>query len=113
MDIGKFLDENNHGGIIEENDFFNHPEMEIVENVIEEKKPVKQTWSWKKSIARELMSGKHAQEIYKKYGKLITDSKYFDKIVKYIDTFDGIMGTLVVDVSAFDDKFSYDSIPAK
>lgn len=113
MDIGNFLDENNHGGIIDENDFFNHPEMIITENLIEEKKPVKKVWKWKKSIAKDLMSGKHAQDIYKKYGKLITDSKSFDKIVKYIDTFDGLLGTLIIDASVFDDKFTYESVPEK
>lgn len=113
MDIGKFLDENNHGGIIEENDFFNHPEMDIVENVIEEKQPERKVWKWKETIARELMSGKHAKEIYHKYGKLITDSKFFDKIVKYIDKFDGLLGTIIVDASAFNDKFTYDNIPLK
>lgn len=114
MDIGKFLDENNHGGIIEESDFFTHPEMEIVENtVVEKKEPEKVTWKWRKEIAKDLMSGKHAQEIYKKWGKLITDSKYFDKIVKYIDVMDGLLGTVVVDVSVFDDKFVYENIPLK
>lgn len=113
MDIGNFLDENNHGGIIEENDFFNHPEMDIEENMIEEKIPERKVWKWKETIARELMSGKHAQEIYQKYGKLITDSKFFDKIVKYIDKFDGLLGTIIIDASVFNDKFTYDDIPDK
>jgi hypothetical protein len=111
MDIGKFLDENNHGGIIEENDFFNHPEMKITENVIEEKKPEIHTWKWRKEISKDLMKGKHAQYIYKKYGKLITDSKNFDKIVKFIDTFDGLIGTILMDCSTFDTTFKFEDVP--
>ena len=113
MDIGNFLDENNHGGIIQENDVFTHPEMVIEENIIEDKKPIKKTWNWKKAIAKELMLGKHKADIINKFGKIIENAKNRDKILNYIDKYDGVIGFIVIDSSVFDDKFNFKNIPAK
>ena len=44
--IGKFIDENWHGGQIK-GDFYSHPEMTIEETVRVDKKPSTLVWNWR------------------------------------------------------------------
>ena len=57
-DIGKYIDENHRNGNIEEEGFFDTPEMNIEETKAIPKQAKKRTWNWKKAFAQELMSGK-------------------------------------------------------
>ena len=66
-DLSKYMDENWYGGQIE-GDFFEHPELNIEENIQEIKQTSKSVWNWKHAITRELMRGKHKYEILQRYG---------------------------------------------
>jgi hypothetical protein len=84
-DIGNFMDENWHGGQID-GDFFEHPEMDIEETVIEEKKESnKLVWNWKHAITRELMRGKHRTEILSKYKNVIDRFDIKELICNFLD----------------------------
>ena len=110
--INDFIEENNHGGLIEENaDFYSTTEMPIEENVIVKKVKQPKVWDWKKSIGRALMSGYHTDYILNKYGLLINQSPNKEKILKYLRVNDGLLGYLFVDTSLFDEKFDYSNIP--
>ena len=98
--INDFIEENNHGGLIEENaDFYSTTEMPIEENVIVKKVKQPKVWDWKKSIGRALMSGYHTDYILNKYGLLINQSPNKEKILKYLRVNDGLLGYLFVDTS--------------
>lgn len=110
-DIGNFMDENWHGGQID-GDFFEHPEMDIEETVIEEKKESnKLVWNWKHAITRELMRGKHRTEILSKYKNVIDRFDIEELICNFLDKNQGVLGYFIVDVSNFDDKFKYEDMP--
>lgn len=114
MDIGQFIDENNHGQFIELNDtVFNHPEMDVDETVVVKKEQPKFVWNWKKDIAQLLMSGYHSDFVMHKFGQVIADHPQKDKILKYIAVNDGLLGYLFIDTSFFDDKFDYSNVPNK
>ena len=110
--INDFIEENNHGGLIEEDaSFYNTTEMPIEENIVVEKVEKPKVWDWKKSVGRALMSGYHTDYILNKYGLLINQSPNKEKILKYLRVNDGLLGYLFVDTSLFDDKFDYSNIP--
>ena len=110
-DIGNFMDENWHGGQID-GDFFEHPEMDIEETAIEEKKESnKLVWNWKHAITRELMRGKHRTEILSKYKNVIDRFDIKELICNFLDKNQGVLGYFIVDVSNFDDKFKYEDMP--
>ena len=108
--IGNYINENWHGGQIE-GEFFDYPEFDIEENVQIEKKSNKSVWNWKYAITRELMRGKHKQEILSKYKVVIERFGIQDVVNKFLDKNDGVLGYFIVDVSNFDDKFTYNDIP--
>ena len=108
--LSNYMDENWHGGQIE-GDFFDHPEMDIEENLQTEEKSTKSVWNWKHAVIRELMRGKHKYEILSKYKTVIDRFDIYDTVCKFLDKNDGVIGYFIVDVSNFDDKFSYDDIP--
>ena len=110
--IHDFIEENNYGGLISvDNDFFQTTEMPIEEDVKVEKKPQIRTWNWKKAIGRALMSGYHTDYILDKYAFLISNSPNKEKILKYIQTNDGLLGYIFIDSSLFDDTFNYNNVP--
>lgn len=109
-DLSGYMNENWHGGQIE-GDFFNHPEFDIEENLEVEEKSTKSVWNWKHAITRELMRGKHKYEILSKYKTVIDRFDINDEVRNFIDKNDGVLGYFIIDVSNFDDKFSYDDIP--
>ena len=108
--IGKYVDENWHGGTIQ-GDFYSHPEMPIEENLKVDKKPKTLVWNWKHAMTRELMRGRHKSEILMKYGNVINRFGLIDKVCAFLDRNDGFLGWFVVDVSNFDDKFGYEDMP--
>jgi uncharacterized protein YutD len=109
-DIGKFIDENWHGGQID-GDFYNHPEMTIEETVRVDKKPSTLIWNWRHALTRELMRGRHKNEILVKYRDVIDRFGIRDKAEEFLDKNDGFLGWFVVDVANFDDKFGYGDMP--
>ena len=102
-DIGKFIDENWHGGQIK-GDFYSHPEMTIEETSRVDKKPSTLVWNWRHALTRELMRGRHKGEILAKYRDVIDRFGIRDKAEKFLDKNDGFLGWFVVDVANFDDK---------
>ena len=109
-DLTNFVNENWYGGQIE-GDFYDHPQMTLQENLELQKKPSKLVWNWKHAIIRELMRGKHKPEILSKY-KVVIDRFGIQNIVRqFLDKNDGVIGYFIVDVSNFDDKFTYNDIP--
>jgi hypothetical protein len=106
-----FIDENWHGGQIE-GDFFDHPEMQLEENLKVEKKQKKSIWNWQHAVTRELMRGKHKSEILNKYKVVIERFGIYDAVNQFLEENDGVLGYFVVDVSNFDENFSYDDIPS-
>ena len=108
--LSAYIDENWHGGQLE-GDFFAHPEIDIEENLEVEEKSTKSVWNWKHAITRELMRGKHKYEILSKYKVVIDRFDIYDTVCKFLDKNEGVLGYFIVDVSNFDDKFSYDDIP--
>lgn len=108
--LGNYIDENWHGGQIE-GDFYNHPEMDIEENVEVQKKPNTLVWNWKHVLTRELMRGRHKPEILAKYKTVIDRFGIYGKVVAFLDKYDGFIGWFIVDVSNFDDKFGYEDMP--
>lgn len=108
--LENYIDENWHGGQIE-GDFYTHPEMDIEENGKVEKKPNTLVWNWKHVLTRELMRGRHKPEILSKYKIVIDRFGIHDRVVAFLDKYDGFIGWFIVDVSNFDDKFCYDDIP--
>lgn len=108
--LGNYIDENWRGGQIE-GDFYNHPEMDIEENVVVQKKPNTLVWNWKHVLTRELMRGKHKPEILAKYKMVIDRFGIHGKVISFLDKYDGFIGWFVVDVSNFDDKFCYEDMP--
>lgn len=108
--IGNYMDENWHGGQLE-GDFFDHPSMDIEENAKVDK-PIKQSvWNWKHAFTRELMRGKHKFEIINKYLPMIIRFDIHKQANDFLDKNDGALGYFIVDVSNFDDKFSYEDMP--
>ena len=108
--ISNYIDENWHGGQIE-GDFFNHPEMTLEETLKVDRKPNTMVWNWKHAVTRELMRGKHKSEILAKYRDVIDRFGIMDKVVAFLDKYDGFLGWFIVDVANFDDKFGYDDMP--
>ena len=108
--LSSYIDENWHGGQIK-GDFFSHPEMTIEENAKVEKKPNTLVWNWSHAVTRELMRGKHKPEILAKYRDIIDRFGIRDKVVAFLDKYDGFLGWFIVDVANFDDKFGYDDMP--
>lgn len=108
--IGNYIDENWHGGQIH-GDFFSHPEMTIEETRQVEKKPNTMVWNWRHAVVRELMRGRHKNEILFKYQDVIDRFGIRDKVEEFLDRNDGFLGWFVVDVSNFDDKFGYEDMP--
>ena len=108
--IGKYVDENWHGGQIE-GDFYNHPEMTIEETLKVDKKPKTMVWNWKHAMTRELMRGRHKDGILFKYQEVIRRFGLYDKVSAFLDRNDGFLGWFVVDVANFDDKFGYEDMP--
>lgn len=111
--INDFIEENNHGGLIEQDaDFYSTNEMPIEENRVVKKVEKVLVWDWKKSIGRALMSGYHTPYIMEKFGLLINQSPQKEKILKYLRVNDGLLGYLFVDTSLFDENFDYSDIPS-
>ena len=108
--IGKFIDENWHGGQID-GDFYNHPEMTIEETVRVDKKPSTLVWNWRHALTRELMRGRHKSEILAKYRDVIDRFGIRGKAEEFLNKNDGFLGWFVVDVANFDDKFGYGDMP--
>ena len=108
--IGNYIDENWHGGQID-GDFFDHPEIDIEENIAEEKKENKLVWNWKHAVIRELMRGKTKSEILSKYKDVIKRFGINDLVCKFLNKNYGVIGYFIVDVSNFDDKFKYEDMP--
>ena len=108
--IGKFIDENWHGGQIK-GDFYSHPEMTIEETVRVDKKPSTLVWNWRHALTRELMRGRHKSEILAKYRDAIDRFGIRVKVEEFLDRNDGFLGWFVVDVANFDDKFGYEDMP--
>jgi len=108
--IGNYMDENWHGGQIEA-DFFRHPEMTIEETLKVDKKPRTLVWNWRHAMTRELMRGRHKNEILYKYQEVIKRFNLLDKVSAFLDKNDGFLGWFIVDVSNFDDKFGYEDMP--
>ena len=108
--IGKFIDENWHGGQIE-GDFYSHPEMTIEETIRVNKKPSTLVWNWRHALTRELMRGRHKSEILAKYRDVIDRFGIRDKVEEFLNKNDGFLGWFVVDVANFDDKFGYGDMP--
>jgi hypothetical protein len=57
------------------------------------------------------MRGKHKNEILLKYKTVIDRFDIKDEVCKFLDKNDCVLGYFIVDVSNFDDKFSYNDIP--
>lgn len=108
--IGEYIDENWHGGEID-GDFFYHPEMTIEESSAPAPKPKTIAWNWKRVVVRELMRGKHANDILAKYRPVIDRFGIEDDVRRCLERYDGVIGWLVVDVSSFDEKFDYCDMP--
>ena len=108
-DIGGYIDENWHGGQIDD-DMFSHPSFDIAEEK-QEKKEQKVAWNWRHAMTRELMRGNHKNEILFKYKDAISKFGVQDEVSEFLNENDGIIGWFVVDVSNFDSKFSYDDMP--
>ena len=85
--------------------------MTIEETLRVEKKPRTLVWNWKHAMTRELMRGRHKNEILFKYGAAIERFGIRDKVTSFLDRNDGFLGWFVVDVSNFDDKFGYEDMP--
>ena len=109
-DIGKFVDENWHGGQID-GDFYSHPEMTIEETTRVVKKSSTLVWNWRHALTRELMRGRHKSEILAKYRDVIDRFGIRSKVEEFLDKNDGFLGWFVVDVANFDDKFGYGDMP--
>ena len=108
--INDYINENWHGGQIK-GDFFNHPEMDIEQTPAVQRKVKKSIWDWKHTITRELMSGKHKHEILAKYKTIIDKFNIYNIVKGFLDNNDGVLGYFIVDVSSFDDRFTYDDVP--
>ena len=108
--IGKFIDENWHGGQID-GDFYSHPEMTIEETMRVDKKPSTLVWNWRHALTRELMRGRHKSEILAKYRDVIDRFGIRGKAEEFLNKNDGFLGWFVVDVANFDDKFGYEDMP--
>ena len=109
--LSGFINENWHGGQID-GDFFNHPEMNIEENLKVAKVKKASIWNWKHAITRELMRGHHKKDILYKYQDIINKFNLQEKIISFLNKYDGIIGYFIVDVSNFDSKFTYENIPS-
>ena len=108
--IGKYIDENWHGGQIE-GDFYSHPEMTLEENPKVERKAKPFVWNWRHAMTRELMRGRHKPEILAKYQDVLDRFGVREKVVEFLGKYDGFLGWFIVDVSNFDDKFKYEDMP--
>jgi hypothetical protein len=57
------------------------------------------------------MRGKHKYEILSKYKTIIDRFDIKDVVSKFLDKNDGVLGYFIIDVSNFDENFTYDDIP--
>ena len=110
--IGNYIDENFYKTTPVNEDAFSHPEMPIEENKVRVVPSGKRVIKKKKALSRELMKGLHKPEILQKYGDFFSKYNVLDKAIAFLDQNDGLIGYFVVDVSAFDNKFGYNDIPA-
>lgn len=109
--IGQYMDENLSQVRPIDDDSFQHFDMPIEENKQLVAPAKKVVFNWKKALTRELMRGKHTQEILRKYHDFFVKYGVLDKAVAFLNQNDGLIGYFVVDVSVFDDKFGYGDIP--
>lgn len=110
-DIGQYIDENHIGTKPMEDDSFEHFEMPIEENKVRVVPTKKVVFNWKKALSKELMQGKHTDELLRKYGDFFKKYGVYEKALNYLNANDGVIGYFVVDSNAFDDKFTYNDIP--
>ena len=110
-DIGQYMDENLRQVKPIDEDSFEHFEMPIEENKQLVAPTKKVVFNWKKALTRELMRGKHKDEILRKYHDFFVRYGVLDKAIAFLNQNDGLIGYFVVDVGAFDNKFGYNDIP--
>ena len=111
--IGKYIDENHYGNLIEiGGEFFSPPEMKIEDEKTLPKVAKKLRWNWKRSFSQELMAGRHKLDILKRYEASINKFNIAKEAESFLEKNDGIIGYTVVDAGSFDEKFGYKNIPA-
>lgn len=69
--------------------------------------------NWQQCINRAFMSGLTANDILKSIGNEIMERGNAPEILSYIKKYEGLMGTVFVDISVLDDGFPYSRIPKK
>ena len=69
--------------------------------------------NWQQCINRAFMIGLTANDILKSIGNEIMEMENAPEILAYIKKYEGLMGTVFVDISVLDDGFPYSRIPKK
>ena len=115
MDISNFMDELHISEEIKEDNFFNSSMQDLPQEEIkkEEKISSYKFNGWKKIFSKMLMQGFHSKEIKARFKTNIKVASLTEDVDKFLKSKDGLVGTLFVDCSCFDDKFKYKDVNAK